>query len=102
VRCRAANRVCASDYNASDITGPEGRGQLGSLGVWPRLMRARTAAAYVDEQAVVTFRGSVGKLWPLPLELAVKGERWLKEDLDAAIDRITQRQSSVRDAADVL
>jgi hypothetical protein len=29
-----------------------------------------------------------------------KGERWLKEDLHSAIDRLTLR--SVRDAADVL
>jgi hypothetical protein len=80
----------------------QSRGQLSSPGVWPRLMRARTAAAYVDERSVATFRRSVGKLWPRPLKLAGKGERWLKEDLDAAIDRITLRPSSVRDAADVL
>jgi hypothetical protein len=41
-------------------------------------------------------------MWPEPLKLAGKGERWLKEDLDVAIDRATQRVSMVRDAADVL
>jgi hypothetical protein len=34
--------------------------------------------------------------------VAGKGERWLKEDLDAAIDRASQRPSNVHDAADVL
>ena len=71
-------------------------------GAWPRLMRATTAAAYVDERSVGAFRRSVGSMWPEPLKLAGKGERWLKEDLDAAIDRATQRLSMVRDAADVL
>jgi hypothetical protein len=71
-------------------------------GAWPRLMRALTAAAYVDERSVDAFRRSVGRLWPRPLKLAGKGERWLKEDLDAAIDRVSQRPGLVRDAADVL
>jgi hypothetical protein len=71
-------------------------------GAWPRLMRAATAAAYVDERSVGAFRRSVGSMWPEPLKLAGKGERWLKEDLDVAIDRATQRVSMVRDAADVL
>ena len=70
--------------------------------VWPRLMRARTAAAYVDERSVDAFRRSVGTLWPEPLKVHGKGERWLKEDLDAAIDRASQRSDLVRDAVDVL
>ena len=45
---------------------------------------------------------SVGTLWPEPLKVAGKGARWLKEDLDAAIDRVSQRPGLVRDAADVL
>jgi hypothetical protein len=71
-------------------------------GSWPRLMRALTAAAYVDECSVDAFRRSVGTLWPRPLKLAGKGERWLKEDLDEAIEQATKRRSSIRDAADVL
>ena len=65
-------------------------------------MRAATAAAYVDERSVDAFRRAVGTMWPLPIRLAGKGERWLKEDLDEAIDRASQRSSNVRDAADVL
>jgi hypothetical protein len=67
---------------------------------WPRLMTARTAAAYCDERSSCSFRRAVGKLWPHPIRIPGKGERWLKEDLDSAIDRLMSR--SVRDAADVL
>jgi hypothetical protein len=65
-------------------------------------MRAATAAAYVDERSVDAFRRAVGTIWPSPISLVGKGERWLKEDLDAAIDRASRRPSNVRDAADVL
>lgn len=65
-------------------------------------MRAGTAAAYVDERSVDAFRRSVGTLWPEPIRVRGKGERWLREELDAAIDRVSQRTNLVRDAADVL
>jgi hypothetical protein len=65
-------------------------------------MRADMAAAYVDEPSVENFRRNVGKLYPLPIFGDGKGERWLKEDLDEAIDRISNRPRLVRDAADVL
>jgi hypothetical protein len=67
---------------------------------WPRLMTARTAAAYCDERSPYAFRRAVGRLWPRPVRIPGKGERWLREDLDRAIDRLTQK--TVRDAADVL
>jgi hypothetical protein len=69
---------------------------------WPRLMRAETAAAYVDERSVDAFRRAVGTLWPGPPRIRGKGERWLKEDLDAAIEKLTDRNSHVRNASDVL
>jgi hypothetical protein len=75
---------------------------LTNCGAWPRLMRARTAAAYVDERSVDAFRRAVGLLWPEPIRIAGKGERWLKEDLDAAIDARMNRPANTRDAADVL
>jgi hypothetical protein len=64
-------------------------------------MTARTAAAYCDEKSVEAFRRAVGKIWPRPRRLAGKGERWLREDLDHAIDRLTQK-GGVKDLADVL
>jgi hypothetical protein len=67
---------------------------------WPRLMTAATAAAYCDEASVGAFRRGIGRLWPKPRNIAGKGERWLREDLDQAIDRVTG--AATRDAADVL
>jgi len=67
---------------------------------WPRLMTAATAAAYCDEASVGSFRRGVGKIWPRPKKIMGKGERWLREDLDEAIDLLTT--SKVKDAADVL
>ncbi len=71
-------------------------------GPWPRLMRAETAAAYVDEKSVETFRRGVGTLYPLPKKVRGKGDRWLKEAMDQAIDRLGGRPEAIRDAADVL
>jgi hypothetical protein len=70
------------------------------IAAWPRLMTARTAAAYCDEASVQSFRRGVGKIWPRPKKIMGKGERWLREDLDEAIDRLTM--SNVKDAADLL
>jgi hypothetical protein len=71
-------------------------------GSWPRLMRAETAAAYVDEKSVDTFRRGVSTIYPLPIKVAGKGDRWLRDDLDQAIDRLSGRTEAIWDAADVL
>lgn len=71
-------------------------------GVWPRLMRAETAAAYVDEKSVEAFLRGTGSLYPAAIVVSGKGARWLKEDLDAAIERLTGRLSVVPDASVVL
>jgi hypothetical protein len=71
-------------------------------GCWPRLMRAETAAAYVDEKSVEAFRRGVGSLYPNPIRVPGKGDRWLREDLDAAIEKLTGRVNLVRDASAVL
>jgi hypothetical protein len=63
-------------------------------------MTMRTAAAYCDERSPYSFRRAVGNLWPRPIRVPGKGERWLKEELDLAIDRLTLK--NVRDAADLL
>ena len=73
-----------------------------TLQPWPRLMTAETAAAYVDERSVEAFRRAVGRLWPKPLKVAGKGERWTKEKMDEAIDRLAGRTPNIPDAADVL
>jgi hypothetical protein len=71
-------------------------------GSWPRLMRAATAAGYVDEASVESFLRGVGSLYPEPIKVAGKGNRWLREDLDLAIDRLTGRAANLCDAAEVL
>jgi len=69
---------------------------------WPILMRATTAAAYVDEVSVESFRRRVGKLYPRPVEIRGRGELWLRDDLDRSIDELSSRVERIRDAADVL
>ena len=69
---------------------------------WPRLMRAETAARYVDERSVQTFRRSVGKVYPRPIRISGKGERWLRDQLDQAINRLFGSAETIRDIADVL
>ena len=71
-------------------------------GLWPRLMRAETAARYVDEKSVETFRRAVGTIWPLPEKVPGKGDRWVKDAIDQAIDRLRGHVEEIRDAADVL
>jgi predicted DNA-binding transcriptional regulator AlpA len=71
-------------------------------GAWPRLMRAECAAAYVGERSADAFRRAVGTLYPQPIKVSGKGERWLKEALDQAIDRLKSPPQRVRDIADQL
>ena len=73
-------------------------------GTWPRLMRAETAAAYVDERSVEAFLRRVGKIYPEPIRISGKGERWLKEMLDTTLDRLagTVSVGMIRDIADEL
>jgi hypothetical protein len=65
-------------------------------------MRADQAAAYVGERSVEAFRRGIPKLYPEPVRVPGKGDRWLKEGLDAAIDRVTGKAPSIKNAADVL
>ena len=67
---------------------------LSNPGSWPRLMRAQTAADYVDEKSVETFRRGVGNIYPSPIKVSGKGYRWLREDLDRAIDGLRGRTVS--------
>lgn len=54
-------------------------------GTWPRLMRAETAAAYVDEVSVEAFLRRAGKVYPKGRKIRGRGCVWAKEDLDTAI-----------------
>jgi hypothetical protein len=68
-------------------------------------MRAETAAAYCDERSVEAFRNGVGTLYPHPKWVRHKGDRWLKEELDRAIEvavATTCGAAGVKDACDVL
>ena len=65
-------------------------------------MRAGTAAAYVDERTVESFLRCVGKIYPKPIRISGKGDRWLQEDLDASIEELTGRASLIKDASAVL
>jgi hypothetical protein len=69
---------------------------------WPVLMRATTAAAYLDEASVESFRRRVGSIYPRPMKIRGRGELWLREDLDNTIDQLSARVDRIRDAADVL
>jgi hypothetical protein len=70
--------------------------------LWPRLMRAEQAAAYTGEKSIGAFRRAIPTLYPEPLRVSGKGDRWLREDLDQAIDRLSGKVSAIKDAADVL
>jgi hypothetical protein len=72
------------------------------FGAWPRLMTASTAAAYADERSVGAFRRAVGLLYPHPHSIEGKGERWLIEEMDEAIDQMTGKASRIKDASGVL
>jgi len=63
-------------------------------------MTAATAAAYCDEASVEAFRRGVGKIWPRGKTIPGKGERWLRDKLDVAIDRLMMNK--LQDAADLL
>ena len=71
-------------------------------GCWPRLMRAEVAAAYVGEKSVEAFRRAVGSLYPAPVKIPSKGDRWLKDALDKAIDHLSGSDGRIRDIADEL
>ena len=60
-----------------------------NLALWPRQMRAETAARYCDEVSELAFMRAVrAGLYPAGVAVPGKGLRWLKEDLDATIEKI--------------
>lgn len=70
---------------------------------WPRLMRAETAARYVDERSVKAFRRACGKMYPRPIKVSGKGERWLRDQLDQAINSLFFGSAgAIHDIADLV
>ena len=65
-------------------------------------MRAETAARYVDEVSVEAFRRAVGSVYPEPIRVSGKGDRWVRDSLDEVIDRLRSSPGAIRDIADVL
>jgi hypothetical protein len=65
-------------------------------------MRATTAAAYLDEVSVDSFRRRVGSIYPRPVKISGRGELWLRDDLDKTIDQLSAHVDRIRDIADVL
>lgn len=62
-------------------------------------MRAETAAAYLDEVSTDAFLRSVGSIYPCAVRVRGKGLRWVREDLDQAVDKLSGR-GEVRSLAD--
>lgn len=69
---------------------------------WPKLMRAETAALYVDEKNAAAFLRRVGKIYPIGRKISGRGLVWAKEDLDCAIKQIVSQRGGGCSAADDL
>jgi hypothetical protein len=52
--------------------------------------------------SVEAFRRGVGTLYPAPIRVSGKGDRWVRESLDDAIDRLGGMLRKLKDASDVL
>ena len=71
-------------------------------GLWPRLMRAETAAAYCDEVSVAAFRRKVGSVYPLPVTGKGSRQKWDRLELDAVAASHQSEAPTIIDAASVL
>jgi hypothetical protein len=65
-------------------------------------MRAETAARYLDEKSVESFRRRVGSVYPRPVNVSGRGDVWLKDQLDAAIAKLKGETADAVDAASLL
>jgi hypothetical protein len=77
---------------------------VAAANLWPELMRAETAARYVDEPSPRAFRRRVGKVYSKPVRIAGRRDAWRKKDLDRDIARLrgASGRTAINDAADVL
>jgi hypothetical protein len=65
-------------------------------------MRAETAAAYVDEPSIETFRRKVGSIYPMPVTGKGSRQKWDRLQLDQAVALLTAQVPNGLDAANVL
>lgn len=69
---------------------------------WPALMSAATAAKYLGERSVKSFRRKVGKVYPRPVaHVEGRGDVWRKADLDQYLASLSGTGAPF-DAADIL
>lgn len=76
-------------------------------GPWPEIMRAETAAAYLDEPSVEAFRRRVGTVYPRPRHITGRGQVWFRVDLDETIramrgEQLRPAERRLPDAAGLL
>ena len=69
------------------------------LATWPRCMKAEIAAAYLGISISLLHAGSRAGRYPKPFHISVGRVVWLKEELDALIDRTAGRPKSGADAS---
>ena len=72
------------------------------FGSWPRLMRAATAAAYVDEPSAEAFRRKVGSIYPRPIIGKGSRQKWDRVELDQIVGAMRGEMPTMLDAASVL
>jgi len=68
---------------------------------WPYLMRAHTAARFVDEKSTRAFRRRVGTVYPRGVRVPGRGEMWIRAELEKSIAGM-RGQRPVEDLANVL
>ncbi|MEL6218304.1 MAG: hypothetical protein AAFR79_07535 [Pseudomonadota bacterium] len=61
------------------------------LGSWPYQLDAAGAAGFVGEKSVEAFRRKLGTVYPKPTRIAGLGDRWLRKDLESALDNLHGR-----------
>lgn len=70
------------------------------MGSWPYQLDAAGAAGFVGEKSVEAFRRKLGTVYPRPTRIAGLGDRWLRKDLETALDGLHGRAPV--DAGDLL
>lgn len=64
-----------------------------------------TAAGYLDEASVESFRRKAGRIYPDPIKVEGVGDRWRKVDLDRWINvgnEAETQEEAVLDGADFI